>query len=63
MKKPKVGRPKLPKGEVKHVVAIRLSNEERKDYARKAEQKGVPLSEWIREMLRHGWFFVLRCFH
>src|SRR6267142_5431290 len=49
-KKRKVGRPKLPKTQVKHVVAIRLTNAEKREYERMAERAGLGLSDWIRQM-------------
>lgn len=48
MKKRKVGRPKLPKGQVKNIIAIRVTDSERKDYEEGASKQGVTLSNWIR---------------
>jgi hypothetical protein len=53
-KKRKVGRPKLPKGEVKNVIAIRLSDSEKQEYEQRAERAGLRLSDWIREALQKG---------
>ena len=53
-KKRKAGRPKLPKDQVRGVLAIRLTNDEREEYKRRADQRGIPLSEWIRETLSRG---------
>ena len=52
-KKPKkVGRPKLPKGEVKgKMVAIRFAKAEFERLSRKAESNGKSISEWIRSTL------------
>jgi len=50
-KKRKAGRPKLPKGQVKNVLAIRLSESERKEYEEKAARQGLRLSDWIRQQL------------
>jgi hypothetical protein len=53
-KKRKAGRPKLPKGEVKNVLAIRLSELERKEYEEKAAKSGLRLSDWIRQALEQA---------
>jgi hypothetical protein len=53
-KKRKVGRPKPPKGEVKQVIAIRLSDSERQDYERHATLAGMSLSDWIRGTLEEA---------
>lgn len=50
-KKRRVGRPKLPKGEVKNVVAIRLTDAEKREYEEKALRAGLRLSDWIRQRL------------
>ena len=50
-KKRKAGRPKLPKDQVKNVVAIRLSESERSEYEKRASQAGIKLSDWIRQAL------------
>jgi hypothetical protein len=39
--KRKVGRPKLPKAQVKNVVALRLTDREKRDYEDKALHAGV----------------------
>src|SRR5213593_2661677 len=49
-KKRKAGRPKLPKAQVKNVVAIRLTDAEKREYERMAELGGLGLSDWIRQM-------------
>jgi hypothetical protein len=53
-KKRKVGRPKLPKAQVKNVIAIRLSDSEKRDYEERASRLGLSLSDWIRQTLQHG---------
>jgi hypothetical protein len=53
-KKRKAGRPKLPKAAVKNVVAIRLTDDEKSEYESRAAEKGVRLSDWIRETLQRG---------
>jgi hypothetical protein len=50
--KRKVGRPKLPKTQVKHVVALRLTDGEKRDYEDKALRAGMSLSDWIRSRLQ-----------
>jgi len=47
-KKRKVGRPKLPKGQVKEVIAIRLTPVEGSQFEAQAKHEGVSLSDWIR---------------
>ena len=47
----KVGRPKLPKGQVKNVIAVRLSDSEKHEYEARAERAGLSLSDWIRRSL------------
>jgi hypothetical protein len=51
-KKRKVGRPKLPKGEVRNVIAIRLTGAEKRDYEKRATHEGLSLSDWIRRALQ-----------
>jgi hypothetical protein len=51
-KKRKAGRPKLPKGQVKNVIAIRLTDAEKREYESRATQHGLSLSDWIRQTLR-----------
>jgi hypothetical protein len=51
-KKRKVGRPPLPKGEVKKVTPVRLPDNERALFERAAEKAGLSLSEWMRQTLR-----------
>lgn len=50
-KKRSVGRPALPKGEVKKVTPIRLQDNERAMFEQAAEKAGLSLSEWIRQTL------------
>jgi hypothetical protein len=51
-KKRKAGRPKLPKGEVQNVIAIRLTDAEKREYEERASQQGLRLSDWIRQALQ-----------
>jgi len=52
-KKRSVGRPSLPKGEVKgNVTPVRLKDDERAAFERAAQKAGLSLSEWIRQTLR-----------
>jgi hypothetical protein len=51
-KKRKAGRPKLPKGTVKHVLAIRMTDAERREYETRAAKAGLRLSDWIRDALQ-----------
>ena len=53
-KKRKPGRPKLPKAQVKNVIAIRLTDAEKREYEAKAGQAGLHLSDWIRQALQNG---------
>ena len=53
-KKRKAGRPALPKGQVKNVIAIRLSDSERSAYEKRAASKGLRLSDWIRQSLQNA---------
>lgn len=50
-KKPKLGRPKLPKGESKSVFALRLNVAERETITNAAERAGKPVTQWAREAL------------
>jgi len=50
-KKGKVGRPKLPQREVRDVVSLRLSPDERKEYEQCARRGRERLSTWIRQSL------------
>jgi hypothetical protein len=51
-KKPKIGRPKLPKGQGKgSVITIRLQKNERRSVGDAADLAGVKLSEWARNTL------------
>ncbi len=50
-KKPKLGRPKLPKSEVKKVFPVRLTDAERLLFEKKAAQEKLTVSEWIRAAL------------
>jgi hypothetical protein len=50
--KPKIGRPKLPKGEAKgRIVPVRFSAEEVKRITAAASAKDQKVSEWIRSTL------------
>lgn len=52
MRKAKVGRPKLPKGEAKAIVLqSRVQEAEKKAYERAAKSEGKDLSTWVREKL------------
>jgi predicted HicB family RNase H-like nuclease len=52
-KKPKLGRPPLPKGEVREkITPIRLQENERLTFEKAAQRDGLSLSEWIRQTLR-----------
>ena len=54
-KKPKLGRPSLPKGEVREkITPIRFKPDERKTFEKAAEKAGFSLSEWIRQTLRNA---------
>ena len=53
-KKRKAGRPKLPKGQIKNVIAIRLTDAEKREYEARAERAGVRLSDWIRQTLERA---------
>lgn len=51
-KKPKVGRPKLPKGEAKgRIVPVRFTGDALKAMSAVAKTKRKSLSEWIRSTL------------
>jgi hypothetical protein len=51
-KKPKVGRPKLPKGEAKgRIVPVRFRAEDLEKMERAARRAKMVLSEWIRSKL------------
>ena len=55
MRKAKVGRPKLPKGEAKAIVLqSRVQPNEKAAYQKAAKSQGVDLSTWIRETLNHA---------
>lgn len=49
--KTKIGRPKLPKGELRKVFPLRLSDAERADYESAAERSGQKLPKWMRSTL------------
>lgn len=52
-KKAKLGRPPLPKGEVREkITPIRLQEDERTKFEKAAQKAGLSLSEWIRRALR-----------
>ena len=49
-KKRKVGRPALPRGQAKAVMArIRLQENERAAFEKAAQKAGLSLSEWMRQ--------------
>ena len=50
-KKRKVGRPKLPKAQIKNVMAIRLSNSEKRNYEECASEQGLKLPDCIRGLM------------
>ena len=50
-KKRKAGRPKLPKSQVKNVIAIRVTDAEKRAFERQASQSGMHLSEWTRKAM------------
>jgi predicted HicB family RNase H-like nuclease len=51
-KKPKVGRPPLPKGEAKGIVLqSRVQPSEKAAYQKAAKSEGKDLSTWVRETL------------
>jgi hypothetical protein len=55
VRKPKVGRPKLPKGEAKTVVLqSRVQSDEKAAYLRAAKSEGKDLSAWVRETLNRA---------
>ena len=52
-KKPKIGRPKLPKGEAKgRIVPVRFTADDIKAIAAQAKASNQNVSEWIRSTLR-----------
>jgi uncharacterized protein (DUF1778 family) len=52
MKKPKIGRPPVPKKlEKASLLSVRFTADERKDLERAAERLGMRLSEWARRTL------------
>ena len=55
-KKPKMGRPKLPKGHAKgKIVPVRLNDEELKLFTKAADKsEHQTLSAWIRAVLRQA---------
>lgn len=55
MRKVKVGRPKLPKGEAKQIVLqSRVQLTEKAAYQRAAKSEGKDLSTWVRETLNQA---------
>jgi len=51
-KKAKIGRPKLPKGEVKgRIVPVRFSADDLKTIASRAKASNQNVSEWIRSTI------------
>ena len=54
-KKPKVGRPKLAKGEAKEIVLqSRVQASEKLAYQRAAKSEGIDLSTWVRQTLNQA---------
>lgn len=54
-RKPKVGRPKMPKGEAKAIVLqSRVQPSEKAAYQKAAKSQGKDLSTWIRETLNRS---------
>lgn len=54
-KKPKVGRPPLPKGEAKGIVLqSRVQPSEKAAYQKAAKSEGKDLSTWVRETLNQA---------
>ncbi|HYJ88083.1 MAG TPA: toxin-antitoxin system HicB family antitoxin [Pyrinomonadaceae bacterium] len=52
-KKPKVGRPPLPKGEARGIMTqFRLQPDEKKRLEAAAKKQGLTLSDWIRQTLK-----------
>ena len=52
MKKPKMGRPKLPRDMAKaSMLTLRLTGDERATIDRAAESAGVRVSDWARRVL------------
>lgn len=55
MRKAKVGRPKMAKGEAKAIVLqSRVQEGEKKAYERAAKSEGKDLSTWVRETLNQA---------
>lgn len=50
-KKPKLGRPKLPKGETKEVFSLRLTSQERESIEQAASKAGQKPTEWARNVM------------
>ncbi len=51
-RKPRIGRPPLPKGEAKGaLLSVRFSTDERRTLEGAAERNGASLSEWARRTL------------
>ena len=54
-KKPKVGRPKLAKGEAREIVLqSRVQPSEKAAYQKAAKSEGKDLSTWVRETLNRS---------
>lgn len=52
-KKTKLGRPPLPKGQVKgKIVPMRLNDDDLRSFSKAAKASKKPLSEWMRDTLR-----------
>lgn len=50
-KKKKMGRPPLPKGEVRAVFSVRFSNAEKATVEKAAKRAGEPVTRWARNAL------------
>lgn len=50
-KSKKMGRPKLPKAEVRNVFSLRFSTTERRQIEAKAKREGKPVTRWARNTL------------
>jgi hypothetical protein len=51
-KKPKLGRPKLPKGEAKgRIVPVRFRHEDLKAITERAKANGQTVSQWVRSTI------------
>jgi hypothetical protein len=50
-KKPKMGRPPLPKGMVRQTFTIRITPADREAFERAAKTAGKPVTQWARDVL------------